>query len=745
MPDRGRRQVTADLRQTVEMRPAYRIGEPVILTCTLRNAGQADCALLVWNTPLEGEMFAFAEVFNGDRIISYDGRLVSRVDPQPGSYQVIRPGQSVTRELDLSTSFALTEPGRYTVTLAIRFHDVIEHQGGNVPAARRRAEHEPLSLDQVSAGFELLPGDKARLTSGQHARAAQQARADSTTHGPGDFPVPPPGWPATDIADQNAIAWLTAAEAELASWTARSDNALYTEWFGEDLIDRYQTIQAHIASLRTRLGQPHTYDSSETGCPTDAAAYTFPGSGTIYICQPWINAQAVGTDSQYGILIHEWSHAVLNTQDIAYGEDPCRALAVRSPGFAAMNADNHKYIVETLAGRMLTGPVVWNNGKAYFFAAGKYWRYDIAADKVDPGYPLPIAGAWTGLWADRIDAAVVWNNGKAYFFRDGEYMRYDIATDRADAGYPLPIAQYWPGLGGAKIDAVAFWPNGKAYFFRGSQYWRYDIAADRVDPGYPLPIAGNWPGVWSEGLTGAVVWPNRKAYFFRGWQYLRYDIAADRGDGGFPKAIAENWPFLPADGVSAAVMWGNGKAYFFRGTNYYRYDLATDRVDPGYPLPIGPNWPGLGGDPIDAALVGPNGKAYFFRETQYWRYDIAADLVDPGYPADLGAGWPGIPDYPLGAAVYWPNGKVYFFRNSLYWRFDWAANRVDDGYPLDIGQFWPGLGDGAINSPIVWNNGKAYFFRGPWYWRYDIAADRVDDGFPSRLGSNWPGLPGRVR
>ncbi|MBT2546555.1 hypothetical protein J7E99_39380 [Streptomyces sp. ISL-44] len=45
-----------------------------------------------------------------------------------------------------------------------------------------------------------------------------------------------------------------------------------------------------------------------------------------------------------------------------------------------------------------------------------------------------------------LSGGVVWNNGKAYFFRGSEYMRYDIAADRVDDGYPKPIASGWPGI-----------------------------------------------------------------------------------------------------------------------------------------------------------------------------------------------------------------------------------------------------------------------------------------------------------
>ncbi len=50
-------------------------------------------------------------------------------------------------------------------------------------------------------------------------------------------------------------------------------------------------------------------------------------------------------------------------------------------------------------------------------AADVYTRYDIKADKVDPGYPKAMnSKTWPGVWSNGIDAAINWGNGKAYFF-----------------------------------------------------------------------------------------------------------------------------------------------------------------------------------------------------------------------------------------------------------------------------------------------------------------------------------------
>jgi hypothetical protein len=140
--------------------------------------------------------------------------------------------------------------------------------------------------------------------------------------------------------------------------------------------------------------------------------------------------------------------------------------------------------------------VEWGNGKAYFFRGSQYSRFDLKANRVDPGYPKSIT-EWTGLpWTAGIEAAVNWGNGKAYFFKGTQYIRWDIKTDRIDSGYPKSITE-WSGLPWTDgIEAVINGGNGKVYFFKGTQYVRWDIQSDRIDPGYPKPINNEtWPGL----------------------------------------------------------------------------------------------------------------------------------------------------------------------------------------------------------------------------------------------------------
>jgi hypothetical protein len=130
----------------------------------------------------------------------------------------------------------------------------------------------------------------------------------------------------------------------------------------------------------------------------------------------------------------------------------------------------------------------------FLFTAGQVTRMRAALDHERSTIGRP---SEEPSGATSIDAGMAWPNGKAYFFRGSEYVRYDVAADRVDPGYPLPIAGNWSGFPAhftTGIDAAVMWNNGKVYFFKGSEYVQYDLNTHVVDAGYPKPIAGNWPG-----------------------------------------------------------------------------------------------------------------------------------------------------------------------------------------------------------------------------------------------------------
>jgi alkaline phosphatase D len=232
------------------------------------------------------------------------------------------------------------------------------------------------------------------------------------------------------------------------------------------------------------------------------------------------------------LILKDERGAVIFVQPIALDQLAARPAAAAQPPLP---------LQEPAASPAKLCPIVWSNGKAYFFHGARYARYDLAANHVDRAYPQLIAAFWRGIWPTSIDAAVLWNNGKAYFFKGSRYYAYDVAQDRAEAG-PRDVSTYFRGLWPGGVDAGVVWNNGKAYFFKGAEYIRYDLARDSADPGYPRPIALGWRGLWPGGIEGAFLGSDGAAYFFKGAEYIRYDLHRDEAETGYPRPIEERWP-----------------------------------------------------------------------------------------------------------------------------------------------------------------------------------------------------------
>lgn len=206
--------------------------------------------------------------------------------------------------------------------------------------------------------------------------------------------------------------------------------------------------------------------------------------------------------------------------------------------------------------------------KFYFFRGTQYSRFDSKRDATDVGYPLYIAGLWGPpnrcLPPTGVDAAVNLGDGKTYFFAGSEFYSFDNKTDQVDPGYPLPIAGNWTGLTLDRVDACVNWGNGKAYFFRKNRYWRYDIGNEAVDKHWPKfinkPPNHHWSGLFKADIDGAINWGNGKVYFFKGTKYSRFDITKNTVEKHWPKFINKTpnhyWSGLFPSGVRSPVMLG---------------------------------------------------------------------------------------------------------------------------------------------------------------------------------------------
>lgn len=90
----------------------------------------------------------------------------------------------------------------------------------------------------------------------------------------------------------------------------------------------------------------HCNDPSS--CPGGRFAYARSRDMVLGVCAPFFRASMEGTDSRWGILVHEASHLAANTRDHVYRPTNALRLAKEDPPRATENADNYEYFVETL-------------------------------------------------------------------------------------------------------------------------------------------------------------------------------------------------------------------------------------------------------------------------------------------------------------------------------------------------------------------------------------------------------------
>lgn len=200
--------------------------------------------------------------------------------------------------------------------------------------------------------------------------------------------------------------------------------------------------------------------------------------------------------------------------------------------------------------------------KVYLFADERYWRYDIAANRVEEGWPKDIAAEWrrwpTGLVgnATRAGAALNARNGKAYFFFGREYRRFDVALDRMDVG-PLKVSDYWPGVGADLfIEAAVNLGNDVVCLFHDRTCTRFHLKDNRALEGYPKRIADDWPGMPDQHVDAALNYGSGSVYFFIDQQYTRFDLSANQRAQPF-ESIAANWHGMPDARIDAAIEWSD--------------------------------------------------------------------------------------------------------------------------------------------------------------------------------------------
>ena len=150
----------------------YDSAKPVKLRFDLTNTGDEDLYVLKWHTPLEGLNSDCLTVIRNEKSkVAYDGPMIKRGHPGPEDYVLIPAGATVTADVDVGESYAVSIPGDYRVELNIQ---ALEH----VPAPAAAKKNAMLALPKSTPKLEAVTGGitkfKVKKVRRRYTHAARQ-------------------------------------------------------------------------------------------------------------------------------------------------------------------------------------------------------------------------------------------------------------------------------------------------------------------------------------------------------------------------------------------------------------------------------------------------------------------------------------------------------------------------------------------------------------------------------------------
>lgn len=105
----------SDLVADLEISDTAPVQGPVTLEFSLTNRSDTALYFLRWYTPLEGIAGEIFQIERDGQPIPYEGILAMRAAPTPEAYIYLQPGESVTTEVDLSSAYNFSQPGKYSI------------------------------------------------------------------------------------------------------------------------------------------------------------------------------------------------------------------------------------------------------------------------------------------------------------------------------------------------------------------------------------------------------------------------------------------------------------------------------------------------------------------------------------------------------------------------------------------------------------------------------------------------------
>jgi len=103
---------------TMKIKDMINTGDSVLMKFTVYNTADSVQHFCKWHTPFEPLMSKYLDIkpATGEEV-NYKGAMAKRIMPPPAdSYIAVKPGDSLSVNVDLLKGYAITKPGKYSIT-----------------------------------------------------------------------------------------------------------------------------------------------------------------------------------------------------------------------------------------------------------------------------------------------------------------------------------------------------------------------------------------------------------------------------------------------------------------------------------------------------------------------------------------------------------------------------------------------------------------------------------------------------
>lgn len=307
------------------LRSDYSAKDLLRVNVTYTNNTDQDINFLTWGSALEKTMtHDFLKITFDGVPVSYVGIHAKRLPPTNAAYQVIPAKGSVSGEVDLGSSYAITLKGEY----------ILEYEG--LESSEGGLGFKSLSSVVLNVSENRLPSAARREPIIQPScNATQRAQIDQ----------------ALTIAER--IANVAARDLAAAPIDQRPNARRYTEWFGAYTAGRYDNVSRGMSRIASALSNNRIgFDCAcNISNRENTFAFVFKNDPfNMNVCPVFFRVTPSGTDSRSGTIVHEISHfsVVANSDDFSSALDQrgSRNLALSNPNNAIRNANAFEYFAE---------------------------------------------------------------------------------------------------------------------------------------------------------------------------------------------------------------------------------------------------------------------------------------------------------------------------------------------------------------------------------------------------------------